>query len=149
MPAAGIESAATHAAARAMRTPRMSLSLAPAADGRCGSAVTRCAIQTGMIESDDHEQRDDVDDRLLAGRQRFAKIQIGSVCCAPAVKIVTITSSNESAKASRPPASSAVRICGNVTWRNVCHDVGAEVRRGLLERPGHAAKPRLRRCCRR
>ena len=40
---------------------------------------------------------------------------IGSVCCAPEVKIVTITSSNESAKASSPPARSADRICGNVT----------------------------------
>ena len=55
-----------------------------------------------------------------AGRERVAKIQIGSVCCAPDVKIVTTTSSNERANASSPPASSAVRICGNITNRNVC-----------------------------
>ena len=57
-----------------------------------------------------------------AGRERVAKIQIGSVCCAPDVKIVTTTSSNDSANASRPPARSAVRICGNITYRNVCQE---------------------------
>ena len=40
--------------------------------------------------------------------------------CAPAVKFVTMTSSNESAKASRPPATSAVERTGQTTKRNVC-----------------------------
>ena len=50
-----------------------------------------------------------------SGRASVAKIQIGSVCSAPEVKTVTMTSSNESAKASSAPASSAVRICGSST----------------------------------
>ena len=45
----------------------------------------------------------------------WPKIQIGSVFWAPAVNVVTITSSNESANASRPPEMSAVEIVGNVT----------------------------------
>ncbi len=45
----------------------------------------------------------------------WPKIQIGSVFCAPAVNVVTITSSNESAKASSAPEMSAVEIVGNVT----------------------------------
>ena len=48
------------------------------------------------------------------------KIQIGSVFCAPAVNVVTITSSNESANASSAPEISAVEIVGSVTSRNVC-----------------------------
>jgi hypothetical protein len=52
--------------------------------------------------------------------RRLPRIQIGSVFCAPAVNVVTITSSNESANASRPPATSAVATTGSVTWRNVC-----------------------------
>ena len=48
------------------------------------------------------------------------KIHSGSVFCAPAVNVVTITSSNDSANASSPPATSAVAIIGSVTWRNVC-----------------------------
>ena len=43
------------------------------------------------------------------------KIQIGSVFWAPAVNVVTITSSNDSANASRPPEMSAVEIVGKVT----------------------------------
>jgi len=43
------------------------------------------------------------------------RIQIGSVWSGPAVNVVTITSSNESANASSPPASSAVFSCGKVT----------------------------------
>ena len=40
--------------------------------------------------------------------------------CAPAVKYVTTTSSNERANASRPPATSAVESTGQVTKRKVC-----------------------------
>ena len=49
------------------------------------------------------------------------KIQIGSVSSEPAVNVVTMISSKESAKASSAPATSAVRICGKVTSRNVRH----------------------------
>jgi hypothetical protein len=38
----------------------------------------------------------------------------------PAVNSVTMISSNDSAKASIPPASSAVAICGSSTKRKVC-----------------------------
>ncbi len=37
------------------------------------------------------------------------------------MNVVTITSSNESAKASSPPATSAVESTGHTTKRNVCH----------------------------
>ena len=48
------------------------------------------------------------------------KIHIGMVCVpAPAVKFVTMISSNDRANASRPPDSSAVPMPGRVTRRNV------------------------------
>src|SRR5215213_6216519 len=49
------------------------------------------------------------------GRVSCEKIQIGRVDCCPAVNVVTITSSKESAKASMPPASSAVPMLGRTT----------------------------------
>ncbi len=55
-----------------------------------------------------------------SGRASVEKIQMGSVCFAPDVNTVTMTSSNESANASSAPARSAVRICGSITYRNVC-----------------------------
>jgi len=48
-------------------------------------------------------------------RRMLPKIQIGSVFCTPAVNVVTITSSNESANASSAPEISAVEIAGSVT----------------------------------
>jgi hypothetical protein len=42
-------------------------------------------------------------------------IQIGKVVCWPAVNVVTTTSSNDSAKASIPPATRAVAMLGSVT----------------------------------
>ena len=55
------------------------------------------------------------------GRNRLAKIQIGSVCTAgPAVKVVTTISSKLSANASTAPAASAPRTCGKVTYQKVC-----------------------------
>ena len=49
-------------------------------------------------------------------RKRLLKIQIGSVStAAPAVNLVTMISSNDSAKASSAPATSAVRMFGRVT----------------------------------
>ena len=53
------------------------------------------------------------------GRTSSDSIQIGSVLCWPAVKVVTITSSNDNANASMPPASSAVAMFGRITWRSV------------------------------
>ena len=59
------------------------------------------------------------------------------------MKFVTTISSNESANASRPPATSAVRMAGKVTNRKVCHppaprsweasisDVGVRRRRAI------------------
>ncbi len=54
------------------------------------------------------------------GRTSSVSIQMGSVLCWPAVKVVTITSSKLSAKASMPPASSAVARFGSTTCRKVC-----------------------------
>ena len=54
------------------------------------------------------------------GRNRLSRIQIGNVVVVrPAVNVVTMISSKLSANASSPPASSAERISGNVTRRNV------------------------------
>ena len=39
------------------------------------------------------------------------------------VNVVTMISSNESANASRAPATSALRMFGSVTMRNVCQGV--------------------------
>ncbi len=47
------------------------------------------------------------------GRISSCSIQIGSVVCCPAVKVVTMTSSKLSAKASSAPASSAEPSCGS------------------------------------
>ena len=47
-------------------------------------------------------------------------MNLGIVSSAPDVKFVTTISSNESANASRAPATSAVRMAGNVTYLNVC-----------------------------
>ena len=46
------------------------------------------------------------------------KIHSGRVFCAPAVNVVTMTSSKDSAKASRAPETSAVDSMGRVTVRN-------------------------------
>ena len=55
------------------------------------------------------------------GRKRLRKIQIGRVSSpAPIVNVVTMISSKERAKASRPPAASAVFMLGKVTKRKVC-----------------------------
>ena len=73
------------------------------------------------------------------GSRRLARIQIGSVCSVPAVKVVTMISSNDRANASRPPARSAVRR----RQRHVPErlpGVGAEVHRRLLERARRAAQ---------
>ena len=43
---------------------------------------------------------------------RLSGIQIGKVDCWPAVKVVTMISSKDKAKASIPPASRAEAICG-------------------------------------
>ena len=42
-------------------------------------------------------------------------MKMGSVVCAPAVNVVTITSSKESAKARSPPEIRAVEMTGQVT----------------------------------
>ena len=47
-------------------------------------------------------------------------MNLGIVSVGPAVKFVTTISSNDSANARRAPATIAVRIYGNVTYRNVC-----------------------------
>ncbi len=82
--------------------------------------ASRWAKYTGMIDAMITKSATTFTIGSCAGRASVAKIQIGSVCSAPDVKIVTTTSSKDSANASSPPASSAVRICGNMTYRNVC-----------------------------
>ena len=81
----------------------------------------RWAIHTGMSESRMASTATTLTIGSCRGRERLARIQIGSVSCWPAVNVVTITSSKDSAKASRPPATIADRSDGSVTCRNVCH----------------------------
>ena len=52
--------------------------------------------------------------------RKLSRMKIGRVVCAPAVNVVTITSSKDSANARRPPATSAVDSTGQVTNRKVC-----------------------------
>ena len=54
------------------------------------------------------------------GRNSSLKNQIGNVRSCPAVNSVTMISSNDSANASMPPASSAVALCGSTMCRKVC-----------------------------
>ena len=62
-------------------------------------------------------------DRLAVMRSGRV-IQIGSVCRWPAVKVVTMTSSKDRAKASMPPARSAVAMLGRTMWRKVWNPLG-------------------------
>ena len=66
-----------------MRTPRMSLSLAPATGRRLGSTDTRCAIQTGTMDATITKSATTLTIGSSRGRPKFVNIQIGSVCCAP------------------------------------------------------------------
>src|SRR5262249_35247654 len=81
--------------------------------------VSRAAIPTRITVS----SKTNVTTTLTSGScwpSRIApKIHSGSVFCAPAVKVVTMTSSNDSANASRAPEITAVDITGIVTVRNV------------------------------
>ena len=54
-------------------------------------------------------------------RPMWVKIQMGRVTWPPAVNVVTMISSKDRAKASSPPARSAVEMAGIVTNRKVCH----------------------------
>ena len=51
-------------------------------------------------------------------RRMAPKIHSGSVFCAPAVNVVTMTSSKDKAKASIAPATIAVEMSGRVMSRN-------------------------------
>jgi DNA-binding transcriptional MerR regulator len=89
-----------------------------------GSPPNRWASHTGMIATTVSAAATTLITGAWLGRNRFPKIQIGSVCTAgPAVKVVTTISSKLSANARIAPATNAPRIIGNVTYRKVCHDV--------------------------
>ena len=82
----------------------------------------------GEVDGDDrdqdHDHRHDVDDRQLVGAREVVEDPDRQGLVAGAdVNVVTMISSKESAKASSPPATSAVRRFGRVTRRNVCHGV--------------------------
>src|SRR6266511_1047390 len=75
------------------------------------------------------------------GRERLTKIQIGRVWIEPAVNVVTMISSKESANASSPPARRAVKLRERDVPERL-PGVGAEIHRGLLDRAGGAPQPR-------
>ena len=88
----------------------------------CGSPPTRCASHTGTIATMVRAAATTLITGAWLGRNRLPNIQIGRVCTVgPAVKVVTTISSKLSANARIAPATSAPRIIGNVTNRNVCH----------------------------
>ncbi len=81
----------------------------------------RWANHTGRTESTTRIAATTLTTGAWLGRNRLLKIQMGRVVMpGPAVNVVTMISSKDSANASRPPASSADRISGNVTYRKVC-----------------------------
>ena len=97
-------------------------------------SLSRCAMYTGMIEKTITTVATTFTSGRLFGRNMLLKIHSGSVSNPlPAVNVVTTISSNESANASNPPASSAERINGNVMQPERLEDVGAEVGRRFLE----------------
>src|SRR5919199_5551724 len=82
-------------------------------------AVILCAIKIGIVVS----KTTSIAVTLVTGRFRglniWLYIQMGSVCCNPAVNVVTMTSSNERENAKMPPANKAVPIFGKMTCQNV------------------------------
>jgi DNA-binding transcriptional MerR regulator len=81
-----------------------------------GSPPKRWASHTGMIATIVSAAATTLMTGAWLGRNRFPKIQIGSVCTVgPAVNVVTTISSKDSANANIAPASRAPRIIGNVT----------------------------------
>ena len=77
--------------------------------------MRRCAIQTGIAETTITTSAITFTIGRFCPWRMKPKRSSGSVFCAPAVKYVTTISSHESAKASRPPATSAVPTVGSVT----------------------------------
>ena len=126
MPLVGWDGRLDQCRRRATRGVRDGQALDPDAgpDGEsAGSRRRSAARDAGRVgaqalgEIDRHDREEDHDQgatTLTIGRwfgwRRWLKIQIGSVSCVPAVNVVTMISSNDRAKASRPPASRAVRI---------------------------------------
>src|SRR5579884_1655146 len=84
------------------------------------SRITRWASATGITVITTTKNATTLTTGSCWPRSRLSRMKIGSVSCAPAVNVVTITSSNESANASSPPATSAVETTGQRTKRNVC-----------------------------
>src|ERR671931_2133679 len=84
------------------------------------SRVRRCEITTGTRVSRMTANATTFTIGNCCPWRRLSKMKIGRVVCAPAVNVVTMISSNERAKASRPPATRAVDSTGQTTKRKVC-----------------------------
>ena len=97
--------------------------MAPEASATSASRADRLIAPArppgGEDDRDQRQQDDDETTALTSGScwpSRIApKIHSGSVFCAPAVNVVTMTSSKDSAKASSAPETSAVAVSGSVT----------------------------------
>ena len=114
----------------------------PAARSTPVSRVRRCASVTGITLNEDHEQHHDVDLRQLLAEADVAEDPDRQRVLRAGGEVVTTISSNDSANASRPPATSAVAIIGSVTKPERLPAVGAEVHRGLDQRRLRAAQAR-------
>src|SRR5690349_24419008 len=82
-------------------------------------AVILCAIRIGRVVNRTTNMAVTFVTGLFRGLSIWLYIQMGSVCCRPAVKVVTMTSSNDNENAKMPPASNAVAIFGKITCQNV------------------------------
>jgi pimeloyl-ACP methyl ester carboxylesterase len=80
--------------------------------------VSRAATATGMIVTRITNDTTTFTSGSRTPWRIWPKIQMGKLLWAPAVKVVTMTSSNDSAKASMAPATTEVEIRGSVTSRN-------------------------------
>ena len=79
------------------------------------SLVRKYAISIGRVVASITKTATTFVTGLWRGRVNSLSIQIGIVCCCPAVNVVTITSSNERANESIAPARRAVEIFGKIT----------------------------------
>ena len=80
---------------------------------RFGKGGFKYLWEHGVVYTDAYHNH--ANNETIVGHTSSPSIQTGSVLCCPAVKVVTITSSKESAKASMPPANSAVAMLGSTT----------------------------------
>src|SRR5205085_11968823 len=100
------------------------------------SRVRRCEITTGTSVSRMTANATTFTIGNCCPWRRLSRMKIGSVVCAPAVNVVTMISSNESANASSPPATSAVERTGQTPKRKLCQPSAPRSWEASISEPG-------------